>query len=373
MIDFVIETESSWDKMRDEKLPIYVYGTGNGFDRIYSVMQEYGIQVSGVFVSDERYKPNKKFIGFETVPMSEFIRNVDECAVVLAFGTEQPDVIETIYDISRHYRLYVPDVPVFGEGLFTYEFCRENEVKLQKAYDLFKDDFSRQVYADIINFKISGDVKYLKYITSSKDDVYELLNLSDNEVYYDLGAYNGDTVEEFILRTKGKYDSIVAMEPDGKNYAKLVKTAENLQLQNIKLLECAAWSIDTDIPFASKAGRQSAFDLNSIATIPARSVDGLCLSTESTNSQLSFLQEENAIPTYIKIDVEGADKEALWGASETIARFRPKLAVSLYHCNEDIFEIPLLIDSINSSYSFYVRHLPYIPAWETNLYAVHKN
>ncbi|MDR0984615.1 MAG: FkbM family methyltransferase [Ruminococcus sp.] len=357
MLDFIKEHESSWDKMVAEKRPLYVYGTGNGFDRIYSVMQNYGIKVSGVFVSDERYKPNKKFIGFETVPMSEFVSTVDDCAVVLAFGTELPDVIATIYDISERYRLYVPDVPVFGSGLFNYKFCLENSVKIQKAYNLFKDDFSKKVYADIINFKISGDIKYLKEITSSKDDIYKILNLSDNEVFYDLGAYNGDTVEEFILQTKGKYDSIVAMEPDSKNFAKLTKTVENLGAHNIELLKYAAWSLETEIPFSSKAGRQSAFDTNSKTTAPAKSVDNI-------------YSDDDPYPTYIKIDVEGADKEALWGASETIAKYSPKIAVSLYHCNEDIFEIPLSIDSINQSYNFYIRHLPYIPAWETNLYAI---
>ena len=70
------------------------------------------------------------------------------------------------------------------------------------------------------------------------------------------------------------------------------------------------------------------------------------------------------------MDVEGCEREALWGASQTIAHFSPKLMVSLYHRNEDIFALPLLIRRLNPNYDLYIRHQLYIPAWETNLYAV---
>ena len=55
---------------------------------------------------------------------------------------------------------------------------------------------------------------------------------------------------------------------------------------------------------------------------------------------------------------------------QTIAHFSPKLMVSLYHRNEDIFALPLLIRRLNPGYDLYIRHQLYIPAWETNLYAV---
>ena len=91
---------------------------------------------------------------------------------------------------------------------------------------------------------------------------------------------------------------------------------------------------------------------------PARSVDNLLAGNPLT---------------LLKMDVEGAEREALWGASRSIARYAPKLMISLYHRNEDIFELPLLVKRINPRYRLFIRHLPYIPAWETNLYAVCEN
>jgi len=70
------------------------------------------------------------------------------------------------------------------------------------------------------------------------------------------------------------------------------------------------------------------------------------------------------------MDIEGAEYQAIKGAENTIRRHSPKLMISLYHRNEDMFKLPLLIHSINPDYKFFIRHQLYIPAWETNLYCI---
>ena len=105
--------------------------------------------------------------------------------------------------------------------------------------------------------------------------------------------------------------------------------------------------------FNDKAGRQSAVSSYGKPR-QARSVD-------------SVLSGERA--DIIKMDVEGAEEEAINGACSTIRKYRPKLMISLYHRNRDIFYIPLMIKKLNPDYRLCIRHQPYIPAWETNLYA----
>ena len=56
-----------------------------------------------------------------------------------------------------------------------------------------------------------------------------------------------------------------------------------------------------------------------------------------------------------------ANGEALWGSAQTIAHYTPKLMVSLYHRNEDMFSLPLLIQKLNPNYDIYIRHQLYIP------------
>ena len=74
--------------------------------------------------------------------------------------------------------------------------------------------------------------------------------------------------------------------------------------------------------------------------------------------------------TYIKYDVEGSETEAIEGSRETISRCRPKLNVALYHRNEDMFALPLMIYGMNKKYRMYMRHHPYVPDWDTNLYCL---
>ena len=70
------------------------------------------------------------------------------------------------------------------------------------------------------------------------------------------------------------------------------------------------------------------------------------------------------------MDVEGAEYETLSGMRNTIAKYKPKLAVSAYHRVGDIFTLPLYISQLNPDYKIYIRHHKYLPSWETNIYAV---
>ncbi len=162
-----------------------------------------------------------------------------------------------------------------------------------------------------------------------------------------------DTIRELLEFTHGRYHAIYALEPDRKNFKKLSKFVDGMP--HVYAYNAAVWSTETELPFSAKAGRQSAITASSDTMVEARSVDGI-------------LGKRPA--SIIKMDVEGFEREAIWGASQTIAHYTPKMMVSLYHRNEDIFELPLLVKRINPRYRLFIRHLPYIPAWETNLYAV---
>lgn len=353
MISFITEKLSTWDKLKAESRPIFIYGMGDGALKIMSVFKQKGIELSGIFASDE-FVRGHSFEGFHVHKLSEIEEMVDDFVVVLAFAAGYQSLVNKIYEISKKHTLYVPDVPVAGSGLFTYEFCQKNAEKIQEVYDSLEDDFSRQVYANIINFRISGDIHYLDSITTPKAEIYKnLIKPSSNEVYVDLGAYNGDTIREVLEFTKGRYSYIHAMEPDWKNYKKLAKFVDGMI--HVKAYHAAAWCVDTELPFASKAGRQSSISAGSDYTVEALTVDSVL---------------ENKAATIIKMDVEGFEREAIWGASQTIGHYSPKLMISLYHRNEDIFELPLLIKALNPEYKLYIRHQLYIPAWETNLYAI---
>ncbi len=352
MLEFLKERVSTWERLKEETRPIYLYGMGDGAVRILSAMRSYGIRAAGIFASDE-FVRGHDFAGYPVKKLSEIEAECDDFVIVLAFAVCAPAMVERMMQLAKKHPLIVPDVPVAGGGLFTREYCEEHANEIQAVYMRLADERSRRVYANILNFKISGKPEYLLEIVDSRETIWNrVICPTNHETYVDLGAYNGDSIRELLDVTRGKYHRILAVEPDRKNFKKLSKFVGDTP--SVSCYQCAAWCVDTELPFASKAGRQSSISTEGTPT-PARSVDNLLAGSPVT---------------LLKMDVEGTEREALWGASRSIARYSPKLMISLYHRNEDIFELPLLVHKINPRYKLYIRHQLYIPAWETNLYAI---
>ena len=253
MLSFITEKESCWDRLKAEERPIFIYGMGDGALKIMSVFREKGIIVSGIFASDD-FVRGHSFEGFRVHKLSEIEDMVEDFVVVLAFAAGYQEIVDKIHEIAAKHTLYVPDVPVVGHGLFTYEYCQEHAHKLRQVYDSLADDYSRKVYANIINFKISGKIEYLSAVTTPKAEIYKkIIKPGLNEVYVDLGAYNGDTIKELLEFTRGKYAEIYALEPDRKNFKKLSKFIDGMP--NVYAHNAAAWCVDCELPFSAKAGR----------------------------------------------------------------------------------------------------------------------
>jgi hypothetical protein len=188
----------------------------------------YGIKISGVFASDG-FVRKKTFHGFEVCDYSTAKSRFGDMIVLLCFGTPLGSVIDNIKRIATEQELYAPDVPVYGNTLFNIEYVRENAENLREVYDLLADEQSKKVFENTVLYKLSGNIQYLFDCESSPDEANKsILMLGDNETYFDLGAYRGDTVAEFLHCTKG-YNKIVAVEPDIKTYSKLCSATQNIE------------------------------------------------------------------------------------------------------------------------------------------------
>lgn len=356
MTDFSFEyyknLESSWEFLKKTDLPVFIYGMGDGALKILKQFDHKGIACGGFFASDE-FVRGHYFEGHLVHKLSEIENNVGEFVVVLAFAAGYKSLIDKIIDISSKHILFAPDVPVFGENIFTKEFLEENFDKFEKVYEMLEDEKSKKVFKSTIEYKITGRINHLIDNFTDVSEAYQnILGLSRNETYIDLGAYRGDTIEEFLKYTSNSYERIIALEPEKRNFKKLEQCV--LNLKNTEIFNCAAWKYDDTLTFSYNPGRQASLDKKGKA-VQARAVD-------------SILSGDKA--TYIKYDVEGSENEALLGSKYTIEKFNPKLTVAIYHRSEDLFEIPLLIKKFNPSYKLYLRHFPYIPAWEVNLFAI---
>lgn len=345
------ETQSCWEFLQKTDLPIFIYGMGDGALKILSVFEKYNIPTAGFFASDE-FVRGHSFEGHLVHKLSQIEQLVGDFVIVLAFAAGYESLYKRVNSIAEKHLLLAPDVPVAGGGLFDYDYFCENKEKFEAVYDRLEDEASRKTYENVINFKISGKIEYLNACISDKSEVYSsIVKLGKNERYVDLGAYNGDTALEFAEAAKGEYEHIYAFEPNPKNFRKLCKNTE--ELHDITAFNAAAWNEDTVLRFTKNEGRMSQNSSKGEIETPALSVD-------------------NAIPeqvTLIKLDVEGSEREAIEGAKRHISGGANVIS-ALYHRNEDLFAIPLQLLKLDPNLKLYVRHQLYIPAWETNLYAI---
>jgi FkbM family methyltransferase len=220
----------------------------------------------------------------------------------------------------------------------------ESAASIRKTWSLLSDDTSRNEYLAQIHWRL--DPEYDQIPEQAKHEIYfppDLIKLNENEVFVDCGAYDGDTVRSLLQQTKGNFKKLLAFEPDPANYKKLWDLTTSLPqdiCQRIETSEVALGRQSEQLNFEAQGIASSFLSTNGSVQIQSESLDFL-LADES--------------PTYIKMDIEGAEIEALIGAYEMIRKHLPILAISVYHHQDHIWSIPLMIHSLSNEYKFYLR------------------
>lgn len=181
----------------------------------------------------------------------------------------------------------------------------------------------------------------------------EFLEKDDEEVFIDGGCLDGTTSFQFINWCGGDYKKIYAFEPNKWDYEKCKKIFS--ETRDVELYNLGLWHQKSNLGFTEHEIRGSSrIDEQGDIKIEVVGID-------------EVLKGERV--TFIKMDIEGSELEALKGAENTIKNFKPKLAISLYHKKEDLFEIPAYLLEIQPEYKFYIRHYT-TTTDETVLYAI---
>lgn len=346
-----IKEKNVWQSLKETDLPIMLYGMGNGTDMVIEELKKIGVEYAEVFASDE-FVRGHFFHGRKVLKYSEICEKYDDFIIVLCFAIHDEKMLNRIRELSQKHTLFAPNVPIVNDGIFTREYIEEHDEEFNRAYSLLSDDFSRKSFVDVLNFKVSGKTEYLFACEKNKMEIYsEFLHVNGDEIIMDLGAYDGDTVREFLKATDNKYNKIYAVEADEKNYKKLVNNTE--EISDIQTLNLAAWNKKETLFFEKKKGRNSKLSQAGKVEVSADSVDNI-------------LNGEKI--TILKMDIEGSEEKAIEGAEKTIKMHKPKLYICAYHRNSDMFRLPLLVNKICPEYKVHFCHHPYIPAWESNFY-----
>lgn len=236
--------------------------------------------------------------------------------------------------------------------------------ELRKIFASFEDDRSREIYLCMLKYRANGE--YLMDQCVSWDHSYvnpAFQHNNRNDVFVDCGAFVGDTVEKFIWQHDGIMKRIIAFEPDSANRLALEKRVTRLREE---------WGFSEDRIIVYPYGVS---DKSSVSYIRRNSSVGMSSSIASApddnTEEVKVVALDDILPegyTFLKADIESYEYKMLLGAQKTIKKYKPRLAICIYHNAVDFYSIPLLVKEFRSDYKLMIRHHS-LEIGETVLYA----
>ena len=229
---------------------------------------------------------------------------------------------------------------------------------IKSAFLLWDDDASCAEFMAQVRLRLYGDSKGLPPPTIGKQYFpVDLFKINPDEVFIDCGAFDGDTFREFLLKSHEEFSRYIAYEPDPDNCRKFkeyLSLLSNSIAGKVSVFQVAVSNQKKTISFEAIGSLQSVIKDDGNISVNCISLD------EDLTS---------VMPTYIKMDAEGAEPEIILGATQLILKHFPILAISVYHQFDHLWKLPLMVNAINPDYKFYLR--PHCKAgWDLVCYSV---
>ena len=338
--------KSFWNEIKNEKRPVVIYGTGDAAERLFYMLKERGIRTMA-FSSSTSFIRDRSFLGYKVLPL-ERVKEIfgSDIVLLLGFGSHDKDVIDQIIELSKEYDLYIPDLLLNGEKeAVTEESLIRERTRIEWAYSLLSDPFSRDVFSSTLEYRITGSIEPLLRVGKEEEENWNLLDLNKDDVFFDGGAYNGDTISLFINKAGG-YKEIYGVEPTPLSFRRMKERIG--EKEGINLYNAALGEEDREVSFSTGHGRGN--KVQSGRGTKVRSID-------------SILNGRRV--DVIKLDIEGEEENALEGAKESIKKHRPRILLSAYHKSDDYWRLLEKVWSIRDDYKVYMRKNISLPNWDT--------
>ncbi len=231
-----------------------------------------------------------------------------------------------------------------------------NEQEMANGLKVLHDEKSRSLYTSMLRMRMNADCSCA--LPAKTEGIYfddEFPRWETPMRFIDCGSFDGDTLIA-LKKAYGTVQAIAAYEPDPKNFSKLCTLIKSVNTfaEKTVLYPCGVWSHTTQLNFTSESAESSHLSLGGSHRIQ-------CVSLDDTLHGFD--------PTLIKMDIEGAEPEALVGAKDMIRKSRPALAISVYHRPDHLWTVPLLVKQWKLGYNLYLRIYGY-SGFDAVLYAI---
>lgn len=363
-LDLIVEQQNHFldttARMQTNGNPIVLIGAGCLAQMTCSFMQRQALRIDYVAVNQQYLTPGAVFNDFELVALESLIASGQRYNYIIALQFISDEFIAQLSPHAAEILIYDPSfIGVNTDSFITRDFLQQHEAEWDALYQQLADDKSRETLAAFINQRICARPEYYQAVYDANHYFpTDIVSLSNDEVFVDCGAYNGDSIAAFLsalaARSLSQPHKMYGFEPDSSNYAKLCASTQALGYCHC--YNKGVWSSSTTLHFDSGRALSSKIsDDESMASIELTTIDEVTAGEKVT---------------FIKMDIEGAELEALKGASATIQRYRPVLAISAYHKPEDLLTLPRYVQTLVPDYRFYLRGHHPLHAFELVLYAI---
>jgi len=373
------------DDVLNKKLSVILYGSGSAGMELQECLAIFNVNVTA-FCDRNESLHGAIINAVPVLSVDEIEAKFKDALYVISSNQYREEIQKGLSELSIKKVVYMEN----KEQLFAYlqlykwhySFDSLDVEAIEKTYNLLADTQSKNLfklrlllltsYPDYSLYKryfdeFSGCVRNIdstmfqvsQYTPNYESYLYfnnDVIKLGDNEILIDAGAFDGDSAIEFMKaceRQGGSASHIFCVEADTKNFDKLQRNTKDNS--RISVINKGLWSSITTLQFASS---ENTFVTESRIVEDSIEMNYLHNCVEADNKIETVTIDDyfiNKGVSFIKMDIEGAEVEALKGAILTLKKYRPQLAISIYHKKQDIFEIPLLIQSVCPDYRFYLR------------------
>jgi FkbM family methyltransferase len=344
--------------LRHGGAPIVMYGASDDVaGQIQKTLAKNGVKVDMIMYDEETPVSIQVLTDVEKIHLRDIDKKYKGYHVVIGFVKGYGKVEELKSKLKWALTVsYLSEI--FGMETIDQSFVWDNLEFMEDFFTHLGDRRSQESFMAYMYSKLIQDMRFLPPVFDKAQYFPQgFFELSNQESFVDCGAFEGDTIADFLKVVGGDYRRIWAFEPDRANFKKLTQYIENCHVSNIEALNKGVYSHVGKLPFQEEGSMLSMLTDESDCYIEVDTIDRVTAGDPVT---------------FIKMDVEGAELQVLKGAEQTIREHKPILAVPVYHKRSDLIDIPKYIKEIVPEYTFYFRVHKKL-AIDTVLYAVVKS
>ncbi len=332
------------EQLKADNLPVVLWGCGSLSYNTRKMLEYNGICIDAVWVD---VKQARNSIEAEEMQFEEIVERFGVFNVVC--GHSRYDLAKETENKYREInKIYCFVNICYGRWeRISKSFILDHLNDYEYIYNLLEDQLSRDCMSAYLNCKNTEDYTYIIPYAENRASYFDnpFFDISNDEVYLDLGAYDGDSIREFIQCSDCRYKEIIAMEPEAKSYNKLLKYINDSGIQNVSTFENGCW--DDNKTLRLDLNEESSSISDEGAEIEVRRIDD---------------QFKNKGITLIKINYLNGVVETIKGAKETLKKYKPNIVVTVGFDEWGVINIPRIIKEINPDYKLSLRYASPMPA-----------